>query len=120
MQFPPAPLNFAKASLNFAKTKMYYTYILRSIKQPGAIYIGYTTDLKQRLAEHNDPKHKSYSKRHSPWMLETYLAFSKESDAKRFEVYLKSNSGKAFMRKRLLSEEFKNALAEFNNGRAGD
>lgn len=99
---------------------MFYTYILKSKKQPGAIYIGYTFDLKKRLAEHNDPKHKSYSKRHSPWTIETYISFSKEIDAKRFEIYLKSNSGKAFMRKRLLSEEFKKSLAEFNNGRTGD
>lgn len=93
---------------------MYYTYILRSTKQHGAIYIGYTSNLKKRLAEHNDPKHKSYSKRHAPWALETYLSFTDEAEAKRFEIYLKSNSGKAFMRKRLLSVEFKNALAEFN------
>lgn len=99
---------------------MFYTYILKSKKQSGAIYIGYTSDLKKRLTEHNDPKHKSYSKRHSPWEIETYLSFSKESEAKRFEIYLKSNSGKAFMRKRLLSEKFKNALAEFNNGKDGD
>jgi len=97
---------------------MYYTYILKSTRQPGAIYIGYTSDLKRRLQQHNDFEHKSYSKRFSPWIIETYLAFSKKSEAKNFEKYLKSNSGKAFMRKRLLSEEFKNALAKFTNGRS--
>lgn len=96
---------------------MYYTYILRSVKQPGAIYIGYTDNLKIRLKQHNDSAHKSYSKRFSPWEIETYLAFITKLEAKQFELYLKSNSGKAFMRKRLLSTEFKEALVKFNNGR---
>lgn len=33
---------------------MFYTYILKSKKQAGAIYIGYMSDLKKRLAEHNN------------------------------------------------------------------
>lgn len=96
---------------------MHYTYILSSIKEEGAIYIGSTSDLKARLKQHNAPKCKSYSKRHAPWELETYLAFQELRQAKAFELYLKSNSGKAFMRKRLISERFKQALDDFNNGR---
>jgi len=96
---------------------MYYTYILRSIRTHGAIYIGYTNDLKSRLENHNSEKNNGYTKRHSPWEIESYLAFTEEEDAKRFEMYLKSNSGKAFMRKRLISNHFKDALVEFNNGR---
>ena len=43
-------------ALNFAGTLlklliiMYYTYILRSVKNPGAIYIGYTGDLGAKIA----------------------------------------------------------------------
>ena len=96
---------------------MYYAYILRSKYQAGAIYIGYTSDLKKRLAEHNATNYKSYSKRFAPWEIETYIAFSTEKQAKEFEIYLKGNSGKAFMRKRLLSDNFKKALKKFNNGR---
>lgn len=96
---------------------MYYIYILKSIKKPGAIYIGYTTDLKSRLEKHNDPKNKGYSKRFAPWTIETYIAFTQVEDAKNFEKYLKSNSGKAFMRKRLISNQFKEALKKFNSGR---
>jgi len=96
---------------------MYYTYILKSLKIPGAIYIGYTSDLKSRLESHNSPENQGYTKRHAPWEVESYLAFTEEGDAKRFEVYLKSSSGKAFMRKRLISNQFREALAEFNNGR---
>ncbi|MFA5306456.1 MAG: GIY-YIG nuclease family protein [Candidatus Babeliales bacterium] len=32
---------------------MYHVYILRSINHPEEIYTGYTTNMKQRLAEHN-------------------------------------------------------------------
>lgn len=96
---------------------MYYTYILRSLKNPGAIYIGYTGDLKSRIAQHNSPNNNAYSKRHAPWAVETYIAFADEKDAKTFELYLKSSSGKAFMKKRLISSEFREALEKFNNGR---
>ncbi len=96
---------------------MYYTYILKSLKVPGAIYIGYTSDLKSRLADHNSPQNAGYSKRHAPRRIETYLAFSDQDDAKRFETYLKSSSGKAFLKKRLVSVQFKEALEKFNNGR---
>ncbi len=96
---------------------MYYTYILKSTKQPGAIYIGYTQNLKIRLTHHNNPQNPGYSKRYAPWQLETFLAFSEERDAKRFETYLKSSSGRAFMKKRLISGAFKETLEKFNNKR---
>jgi len=96
---------------------MNYTYILKSLKTSGAIYIGYTADLKSRLSQHNRPDSKFYSRRHSPWVVESYIGFTLERDAKNFETYLKSNSGKAFLRKRLISNQFKEALKKFNNGR---
>jgi predicted GIY-YIG superfamily endonuclease len=88
---------------------------LKSIKNPGAIYIGYTSDLKRRLSQRNDPRNTGYTKRHAPWEIESCLAFSEEDDAGRFETYLKSSSGKAFMRKRLISDQFKKDLKVFNN-----
>jgi predicted GIY-YIG superfamily endonuclease len=96
---------------------MYYTYILRSVKNHGAIYVGYTSDLKSRLAHHNNPQNHGYTKRYAPWEIESYIAFSDKEEAKRFELYLKSSSGKAFMKKRLVSSRFKEALKEFNSGR---
>jgi len=96
---------------------MYYVYILRSIKTPGASYIGYTGDLNSRVAHHNSPHNLGYTKRHAPWEIESYIALSDERDAKKFEVYLKSSSGKAFMKKRLISNHFNDAVAKFNNGR---
>ena len=95
---------------------MYYTYILKSKKVAGAIYKGYTTDLKSRFAQHNQAVGK-YSSKYAPWEIETYLAFSTQQQAKNFESYLKSSSGKSFMPKRLISNPFKEALKKFNNGR---
>ncbi len=93
---------------------MYFTYIIKSNITPGAIYIGSTKNLNSRLAQHNDPKNHGYTKRHAPWVIETYLAFSEEQDAKRFELYLKSGSGKAFMKKRLISKSCREALEKYN------
>jgi predicted GIY-YIG superfamily endonuclease len=41
---------------------MYYTYILRSVKNPGAIFIGYAGDLGARIAQHNSLQNNGYTK----------------------------------------------------------
>jgi predicted GIY-YIG superfamily endonuclease len=97
---------------------IFYTYILKSIKKPGAIYIGYTKDLKDRLDHHNNPLNRGYSKRHAPWVIEMYIAFAEEHYAKLFEIYLKSGSGKAFMKKRLISNSLNEALGKGNRERS--
>ena len=76
-------------------------YILRSIKKPKRLYIGCTQDLEKRLAEHNRGD-STYSKTYAPWELEAYMAFRDRQVADDFERYLKSGSGHAFLKKRLL------------------
>jgi putative endonuclease len=76
---------------------MYYTYILQSIKSK-RIYIGHTANLKNRLVDHNIGKCKHTSK-YKPWMLKLYLAFENLKTAQKFERYLKSGSGHAFMQR---------------------
>jgi len=80
---------------------MYYTYILYSSKSK-IFYYGYTTDLKERVEDHNTGKSFA-TKPHMPWRLIWYCGFVKAQDAKDFERYLKSGSGKAFAYKRLIS-----------------
>ena len=80
---------------------MTYVYLLISTKNPAKVYIGRTSNLEKRLAEHNRGE-SSYSKTYGPWKLETYVAFSDEKLAEAFEKYLKAGSGFAFMKKRLL------------------
>lgn len=88
---------------------MFYTYILRSSKS-FIFYYGHTADLKKRLSEHNSGLSKA-TKPHLPWNLVWYCAFPTETQAKDFELYLKSGSGKAFAYKRLVSEVLRKDFA---------
>ena len=93
---------------------MYYSYVLLSSKSH-TFYFGSTKNLKHRLKLHNLGKVKS-TKPGIPWELIWYGAFSTEKEARDFERYLKTGSGKAFTYKRLLSV----ALAkDFVRGRKG-
>ncbi len=80
---------------------MWYVYILKSLAEPDQIYIGASGDLKQRLADHNNGKSPHTSK-YAPWALAWYSAFPEKHRALEFEKYLKSHSGRAFARKRLI------------------
>ena len=80
---------------------MHYVYILRSVNNPHRLDIGYTQDLDKRLVEHNRGD-SGYSKTYAPWELEAYVVFKNGSLAQDFERYLKSGSGHAFLKKRLL------------------
>ena len=77
---------------------MHYTYILKSIPNPDQSYIGFTSNLKQRLEDHNSGK-SSHTSKFNPWSLEFYCAFNDKYKALEFEKYLKSNSGKSFAKK---------------------
>ena len=80
---------------------MYYVYIIRSMRFPDQEYTGATSDLKKRLADHNSGNSK-HTKKYKPWELISYHAFSEKDKAFDFEKYLKSHSGRAFGKKRLL------------------
>jgi len=77
---------------------MFYTYILRSTSQPTHRYIGSTSDLRQRLKDHNSGKVRHTSK-FTPWELEWYCAFKNKEKAAEFERYLKTGSGHAFAKR---------------------
>ena len=82
------------------RRNLYYVYIIQSLKQPERFYSGYTTDLADRLAHHNAGAVPS-TKRYEPWSYKTYIAFTDEQQARAFERYLKTQSGRAFSKKRL-------------------
>jgi predicted GIY-YIG superfamily endonuclease len=79
---------------------MRYVYLLQSEAVAGQRYVGVTSDLRKRLADHNAGKSPHTSK-YAPWKLVTYVAFSESQKAENFERYLKSGSGHAFAGKRL-------------------
>ena len=80
---------------------MYYCYILQS-PSLHKFYFGFTHDVKVRLSAHNSG-FVTATKPRRPWHLVWYCAFNTEREAKDFEKYLKSGSGKAFAYKRLVS-----------------
>ena len=74
----------------------YYIYIIKS-KVKDFIYVGITTDLRKRLAEHNNKKEKS-TKFYTPFELIFYEAYRSKIDAARREQYLKTTKGKTTLR----------------------
>lgn len=79
---------------------MFYTYCLQSEKDKEKLYFGFTSDLKNRLAEHNSGKNIS-TKPYLPWKIIYYEACILESDARRREGYLKTNIGRRMFKRRL-------------------
>jgi putative endonuclease len=80
--------------------RMHYVYLLPSQEFARQRYVGLTSDLKQRIKDHNARK-SPHTAKYAPWTLVTYVAFSDERQAEDFERYLKSGSGHAFAKKRL-------------------
>jgi len=76
-----------------------YVYILESLDAEH-FYVGIADDVPARLAKHNSGEVPHTSK-FRPWRLKTYIAFTDEKKAFAFEQYLKSGSGRAFVKKRL-------------------
>ena len=70
----------------------YYVYILQSQKN-NSLYIGYTSDLKQRFKQHNNGESQA-TKPFRPYTLIFYEAFLNRTDAKNREEYLKGGYGR--------------------------
>ncbi len=82
---------------------MYFVYGLISIKKRNWIYIGSTNNLRRRLSEHQNGQ-STYTEKYLPLKLEFYIAVHSRIKARKLEVYLKKGSGKAFLKKRVLSD----------------
>lgn len=71
---------------------MYHVYILRSGKD-GKLYTGYTTDIRQRIVDHNRGHVPSTTNRR-PLKLIFFETYANKDDAVRREAYLKTSAGK--------------------------
>jgi len=78
---------------------MYYVYILHS-EIDGNFYTGFTRNIEKRVVEHNSGKVKS-TKNRIPLKLIYYEAYLEKEDALKREAFLKSGSGKKFIKKQL-------------------
>ncbi|NOZ46331.1 MAG: GIY-YIG nuclease family protein [Chlorobi bacterium] len=80
---------------------MYYVYVLKS-SLTQKHYTGLTKDLERRLKEHNSGKTKS-TKHGKPWNLIYKEELLTLQEARKREIYLKSGSGREFIKKWLRS-----------------
>jgi putative endonuclease len=78
---------------------MFYVYVLRSVTD-NSLYIGYSTNLRKRFAQHiqGDAFATSYR---GPWKLIYYEAYLEQADALGRERYLKSGAGRRFLKAQL-------------------
>jgi putative endonuclease len=82
-----------------SKIKMWFVYLLKC--SDGTYYTGCTIDLDERIKRHQKGEN-TYTRFRLPILLISYIAFSNKYKAFEFEKYLKSGSGKAFAKKRLI------------------
>jgi len=71
---------------------VFYVYVLRSESDSG-FYIGFSTNLRARLRQHQDGESLATSHR-GPWKLIYYEAYTEREDAEGREKFLKSGAGR--------------------------
>jgi putative endonuclease len=75
-----------------------FVYVLRNASEPHHFYVGLTSDVNARLADHNAGRCPHTMSRR-PWQIHVVIEFSEEPRAVRFERYLKSGSGRSFAKR---------------------
>lgn len=85
---------------------MFYIYILHSLKDNN-LYVGYTSNLRRRLNEHQNGLSQS-TKYRTPLELIYYEAYKIKQDALEREKFFKSGWGRNYINKKIL----KNFLRE--------
>jgi predicted GIY-YIG superfamily endonuclease len=81
----------------------WFVYILQSQRKQ-FLYIGSTNHLQRRLNEHNSGLVES-TKAYRPLIIVAYVAVQSERKARKLEQYFKTGSGKAILKKRILTDE---------------
>ncbi|WDF56385.1 GIY-YIG nuclease family protein [Mucilaginibacter sp. KACC 22063] len=87
---------------------MFTVYVLHSPAYD-KIYVGYTSDLNNRMLSHNELATKGYTIKYRPWNLIYIEEFSTKTEALIREKQLKSSKGRAFIREMTNSELHKRA-----------
>ena len=75
---------------------MFTVYVLYS-KDYNKIYIGFTSDLEQRLRSHNELGKKGWTIKFRPWKLIYNEVYELKSDAMKREKGLKTATGRNFI-----------------------
>ena len=82
---------------------MFTVYVIHSPTYD-KIYIGYTSDLRNRLISHNELGDKGWTIKYRPWELIHTEDFSTKSEALKREKQLKSSRGRHFIRTEILGQ----------------
>ncbi|MCA6075452.1 GIY-YIG nuclease family protein [Fulvivirga sp. 1062] len=80
-------------------TGFFHVYILKCYD--GIYYVGRTNDLYRRIKKHNNGE-VEYTQSRRPVRMIYYCSFENQFLAIQFEKYLKSGSGRAFMKRHLI------------------
>ncbi len=83
---------------------MFYVYLLKHTQ--GDIYIGYASDLKKRLEEHNTSSNTSTIRKSGKWEVMYCEAYGSQTDAQKREQKLKQHGSS----KHELYKRIKNSL----------
>lgn len=75
---------------------MFTVYVLYS-KDFNKIYIGFTSNIEQRLLSHNELGKKGWTIKFRPWHLIYQEQYDEKSDAMKREKQLKSATGRNFI-----------------------
>jgi putative endonuclease len=79
---------------------IYYVYVLEN-QNDKSFYIGFTNNLKRRLFEHQNQKGGRTTKLKDNWKLIYFEGYLTEKDAVGREKFLKSGSGRKYLKKQL-------------------
>lgn len=77
---------------------IYYVYALKSLKH-NYIYVGLTNNLERRIKQHNQGKERT-TRAYKPFKVIKTYSFGSRQEARNFEKYLKSTTGKRELRGR--------------------
>jgi putative endonuclease len=74
-----------------------FVYVIHSLANPDRLYVEAAANVSMRIAAHN-AGHSPLTASHRPWRLVAVVQFGSEGTAQRFEKFLKSSAGRAFVK----------------------
>ena len=75
---------------------MYYLYILYSTSAD-RFYVGYTTDLAQRVSEHNSSTGARWTRGKGPWRLVYFEVYETSVEARKRELSIKRKKRRTYL-----------------------
>ena len=82
--------------MTFFNTMVFTTYVLFS-ENYGKHYVGFTSNLIERMRSHNELGD-DWTKSYRPWKMIYYKAFYTKKEAMEYEKWLKSGVGREFIK----------------------